>query len=36
VYRLDSGYRDRAIATVREQLAKAGLRLALLLQETFK
>jgi hypothetical protein len=30
---LDSPYRDRAIAAVREQLAKAGVRLAFLLRE---
>jgi hypothetical protein len=36
VYRLDVGYRDRAIASVREQLAKAGIRLAVLLRESLK
>jgi S1/P1 Nuclease len=36
VYRLDAGYRDRAIATVKEQLAKAGVRLASLLLENLK
>ena len=36
VYRLDIGYRDRAIAAVREQLAKAGIRLAVLLRESLK
>jgi hypothetical protein len=32
VYRLDTAYRDRAIAAVKEQLAKAGIRLAFLLR----
>jgi hypothetical protein len=32
VYRLDNGYRDRAVAAVREQLAKAGIRLAAVLR----
>jgi S1/P1 Nuclease len=36
VYRLDAGYRERAIAAVREQLAKAGVRLAFLLEEILK
>ena len=36
VYRLDAGYRDRAVAAVREQLAKAGVRLAALLREALK
>jgi S1/P1 Nuclease len=36
VHRLDAGYRDRSIATVKEQLAKAGVRLAFVLAETFK
>jgi hypothetical protein len=36
VYRLDNGYHDRAIAAVKEQLAKAGVRLASLLRETLK
>jgi hypothetical protein len=36
LYRLDAGYRDRAVAAVREQLAKAGVRLAALLRETLK
>jgi hypothetical protein len=36
VYRLDAGYRERAVAAVREQLAKAGVRLAALLQEALK
>ena len=33
VYRIDAAYRDRAVAAVREQLAKAGVRLAFLLRE---
>ena len=33
VYRVDSAYRDRALAAVKEQLAKAGVRLAFLLRE---
>jgi S1/P1 Nuclease len=33
LYRLDAGYRDRASAAVKEQLAKAGVRLAFLLRE---
>jgi len=36
LYRLDAGYRDRAIAVAKEQLAKAGVRLAFLLRETLK
>ena len=36
VHRLDAGYRDRAVVAVREQLAKAGVRLAALLQEALK
>ena len=36
VYRLDAGYRDRAVVAVREQLAKAGVRLAALLREALK
>jgi S1/P1 Nuclease len=36
VHRLDSAYRDRAAAAVKEQLAKAGVRLALLLRESLK
>lgn len=36
VYRLDNGYRDRAIAAVKDQLGKAGMRLASLLRETLK
>src|SRR5271170_3268939 len=33
VYRIDSAYQDRAIAAVRGQLAKAGVRLAFLLRQ---
>ena len=36
VHHLDAGYRNRAIAAVKEQLAKAGVRLAFLLNENFK
>jgi hypothetical protein len=36
LYRLDAGYRDSAIAAVREQLAKAGVRLALLLRDNLQ
>jgi S1/P1 Nuclease len=36
VHHLDGGYRDRAIAAVKEQLAKAGMRLAALLKEALK
>jgi S1/P1 Nuclease len=36
VYRLDIGYRDRAIAAVKQQLAKAGIRLAALLRESLQ
>jgi hypothetical protein len=36
LYRLDAAYRDRAIATVKEQLAKAGVRLAFLLRESLQ
>jgi hypothetical protein len=36
VHRLDAGYQDRAMAAVKEQLAKAGVRLAFLLQQTLK
>jgi hypothetical protein len=35
-YRLDANYQSRAIAAVREQLAKAGVRLALVLRENLK
>jgi S1/P1 Nuclease len=34
--RLDTGYRDRAVTAVREQLAKAGVRLAFVLRETLR
>jgi len=36
VDRLETGYRDRAVAAVREQLAKAGVRLAFLLRQALK
>ncbi|MGC2202459.1 MAG: S1/P1 nuclease [Stellaceae bacterium] len=36
VHRLDTGYRDRALAAVKEQLAKAGARLAFVLRENLK
>jgi hypothetical protein len=36
VYRIDSAYQDRAIAAVRAQLAKAGVRLAFLLRENVR
>jgi hypothetical protein len=36
VYRLDAAYHDRATAAVKEQLAKAGVRLAFLLRENLK
>jgi hypothetical protein len=36
LYRVDAAYRDRAIAAVKEQLAKAGVRLAHLLRENLK
>jgi hypothetical protein len=36
VYRIDSAYQDRAIAAVRQQLAKAGVRLAFLLRENVR
>jgi hypothetical protein len=36
LYRLDAGYRDRAVAAVKEQLAKAGVRLAFLLRESLQ
>ncbi len=36
VYRIDPAYQDRAVAAVREQLAKAGVRLAFLLRENLK
>lgn len=36
VYRIDASYRDRALAAVKEQLAKAGVRLAFLLRENLQ
>ena len=36
VYRLDAAYHDRAVAAVKEQLGKAGVRLAFLLRENLK
>jgi hypothetical protein len=33
LHRLDAGYRDRAVAAIKEQLAKAGVRLAALLRD---
>jgi hypothetical protein len=36
LHRLDTGYRDRAIAAVKEQLAKAGVRLASLLRDSLQ
>jgi nuclease S1 len=36
VYRVDMAYRERAIAAVRQQLAKAGVRLAFLLRENIQ
>jgi S1/P1 Nuclease len=36
VYNVDTGYRDRAVAAVKEQLAKAGVRLAFLLRENLQ
>jgi nuclease S1 len=36
LYRLDAGYRARAEAAVKEQLAKAGIRLAFLLRENLQ
>ena len=36
VYHVDAGYRERALAAIREQLAKAGVRLALLLRENLQ
>jgi hypothetical protein len=35
-YKLDIAYRDRAIAAVKQQLTKAGVRLAALLSENLK
>jgi len=36
LYNVDTGYRDRALAAVKEQLAKAGVRLAFLLRENLQ
>jgi hypothetical protein len=36
LYRVDAGYHDRAVAAVREQLAKGGVRLASLLRENLR
>jgi len=36
LYRLDGGYRNRAVAAVKEQLAKAGVRLAGLLRDNLQ
>jgi nuclease S1 len=36
VYRLDKSYQERAVAAVKEQLAKAGVRLAFLLRESLR
>ena len=36
VYRVDTAYRDRALAAVKEQLARAGVRLAFLLRENLQ
>jgi S1/P1 Nuclease len=36
VYRVDAGYRERAIAAIKEQLAKAGIRLASLLRDNLQ
>ena len=36
LYRLDTAYRNRAIAAVKEQLSKAGIRLAFLLRENLR
>jgi hypothetical protein len=36
LYRLDARYRDRAVAAVKEQLAKAGVRLAALLRDSLQ
>jgi hypothetical protein len=36
VYRIDAAYRDRALSAVKEQLAKAGVRLAFLLRENLQ
>jgi hypothetical protein len=36
LYRLDKAYQDRATAAIKEQLAKAGVRLAALLRDSLK
>jgi hypothetical protein len=36
VYHVEAGYRDRAVAAVKEQLAKGGVRLAYLLRENLQ
>ena len=36
VFRVDANYDTRAVAVVKEQIAKAGLRLARLLQEAME
>ena len=36
LYQVDTGYRDHGLAAVKEQLAKAGVRLAFLLRENLK
>ena len=36
VYQVDAGYRERAVAAVKEQLAKGGVRLAFLLRENLQ
>jgi S1/P1 Nuclease len=36
VYRIDAAYRDRGLAAVKEQLTKAGVRLAFLLRENLQ
>ena len=36
LHRLDAGYRDRAVAAIKEQLAKAGVRLAALLRDNLQ
>src|SRR6266446_2380015 len=36
LYQVDAGYRERAVAAVKEQLAKAGVRLAFLLRENLQ
>lgn len=36
VYRVDAGYRERAIAAIKEQLTKAGIRLAALLRDNLQ